>query len=327
MNKTENINLIKGDEAYKQIKKYLNTTLFRWKPDYEQAARFSREAIKYYKLANAIYKLMVVYQYSGISHEHIQSYHTAATAYEHLAKLYYEQNDIDNAVKYYKLSAKNYYLNESFDKYSSMLLKACDILSQTNIEDTIKLLKDACNSYINEFRPEMHELTYKRAITLCIIHKKYNEAINFLRSQIILQIQRKDIFEQDIYKNILSIIIIYLYSDQLINAIIEHKKQEKTLNYLNSESFYAAADLLLSYQHGDVLNLSECIKKHNIFKYLYIPVGRLLKHLKLTPEQIKDGIQRFNKFKSEIKNNSISDDNSDDDNDNDNDDNNIVNLQ
>ncbi len=311
MNYKQFENLEKGKQAYKKVKKYLDKTLFRWKPDYEQAARFSREAVKYFKMAGAHDMLMFALKDSGDSHMHIQSYHTAASEYENLAKLYEDRNEIIKASEYYRLAADNYSLNESYNKFCLVLTKSANMLAETFPEAAIKLLNEACQIYKHDYDPEMHEATYKKAVSICIKHNKYEDAIKFMRDQIPLQMKRKDLFEIDVYRNILSIIIVNLYTNHLDKAIIEHNKQQNTMSYKTSDEYYAASDLLDAYVKGNSDDLISSIEKHSTFKYLHTPIGRLIRLLKIGEDRLS-----YNKNKEQeiyFNQKTSSDDESEDD--------------
>lgn len=89
-------NLALANENYDKGKRKEGTTLLRWKPDWEQAARYYREAVKLYKLCGdgATEQLLRALQDSAKAHREIASYHTAGADLEAAATILREKKHV-----------------------------------------------------------------------------------------------------------------------------------------------------------------------------------------------------------------------------------------
>ena len=179
-------NLDKANNAYTKAKKLMGKTLFRWKPDYEQASRFLRDAIKYYRLAGPNYSdtLLLVLIDSSKCHEEISSYHTAGEHAENASKIYIEKQDYLEAAKFYQNAARLYGLNSSINKCSINYLKAAEIVaSKIAFEPAYKLISYACSNYIDNIEncELFHEPIFTKAISICVSNNKFDYTLELLQ--------------------------------------------------------------------------------------------------------------------------------------------------
>jgi len=296
-------NLEKADKAYKKAKKFMSTTLLRWKPDYEQAARFLRDAIKEYHMCGPSCQEQLINALldSSKAHEEISSFHIAAEAAETAAKIFLERNNKTKSVQTFKKAGDLYGLNNSHNKSSSNYVKAADILAKEDPTGAITLLQEACQKYVEEDRPEFHESTFKKAVTICVQNKRIDDALYFLRKQIPLQLRMRETFESDVYKNHLAIIVLLMHKGLVDEADSELRKQSNILSYSSSSEFFAASDLLSAYYNGSSEELENVLKRHSAFKYIHNSITSIARCLSLSEKQIEEGTQRREELQKKLE--------------------------
>lgn len=281
--KGENVKL--ATDAYNKAKRKAGTTLTRWSPDWEQAARFYRDAIKYYRLSGTEYQneLIQCYRESAVAHEAENSFHTAAQHLEAAADLM-SKKTIDNPATIFELyqqSSRLYRLNSSPDQAAKVLVKAADAVGELDVQQGINFLLDACSIYEDENRGELSDATFKRAIIFIVKQQRYDDGIALLKRQCGLYESHLQTFESDLYRNYLSIIILRFVQQQYERAEQELHQYESSQRFVRSNEYMAAAALIDAYNNGDAEQLETAVKS-NTLKYVSPPIATLARKLKLS---------------------------------------------
>lgn len=281
-------NLAQAEENYQKGKKKAGTTLLRWKPDWEQAARFYRESVKFYKLAgdssSVTDALLQALKDAAHAHREIQSFHTAAADLEFAAGLLKEKKqDLEGAADLYKQSSDLYRLHgSSVDKCASTLMRACECLGEVGqVEGGVELAKQACALFEEEGKGVFHDATFKRAISFCVAQGKLGSARSLLRRQIAIARQHLNPFEADLYKNILSIVVLRFHSGEPELAREELHKLESVERFSRSEECVAANELVAAWEDGNEEAWSAALKGKSCFKFLLNPIAVIARKLKM----------------------------------------------
>ena len=281
-------NLALAEENYEKAKKKAGTTLLRWKPDWEQAARYYREASKYYKLSGPEYaaKTIQTLRESAHAHKEIGSWHTAAGDLESAATLVRdEMKDNKLASELFAESALYFRTHgSSHDKAASVLVKAAEAIGDDDVNAGVEFMKQACSIFEEENRGMFHDATFKKAICFCINHKKFGSARSLLHRQIIIAQTHLDTFETDIYKNCLSIIVLRFHTEDYEKANEELMKFQEIARFSRSEYCRAADEMISAWEDGDAERFNAAVKS-NTFKFLLNPVAVIARKLKM-PEEV-----------------------------------------
>lgn len=278
-----------ADENYQKAKKKAGTTLLRWKPDWEQAARFYREAVKYYKLAGDFKSAIQAAKESAVAHEEINSLHTAAADLELAAQLtLQETKNNEEACDLYKRASQYYRTNGSHDKSAAMLVKAAESIGEVDINAGIQLMKDACAVFEEENRGEFHDSTFKKAIAFCLHAKKYSAARNLMLRQNAICQKHISTFEKDIYKNLLCIIVIRFHTENYEKAQAELREFEAIERFSRSDEYRAADALVQAFENGSEEELTAACKLQ-VFKYLPNQISILVRKFKFPDDVIQHG--------------------------------------
>lgn len=276
----ENYALAKSN--YDKAKKKTSTTILRWKPDWEGAARYYREACKYYKLTGnmAVDETIQALRESAIAHKEIGSWHTAAADVESAALLVRdEKHDPKLAAELYQESSLLYRAQgASYDKAAAMLVRAGECVGDTDVEAGVQYMKQACAIFEEENRAMFHDATFKKAIIFCVNHEKFGSARSLLQRQIKLQQQHLNPFEPDMYKNCLSIIVLRFHTQDYEKASEELQKFESLERFARSEECLAANEMIQAWEDADEEKFNATMKKQ-VFKYLINPIAVIARKL------------------------------------------------
>ena len=254
-------------------------TLTRWKPDWESAARFYRDAVKLYKVGDDDEKTIQACRESAIAHDELGQFLTTATDLETAASLMAKESnkgDKQAAFDCYRESGLNYRKNNSYEKAAAMYVKAAEIIEGTDQAMALEALKDACAIFEDEQRGQFHDATFKKAINSALKYGNWEEAIGFMKRQnrLIKDQSLMTSFSTDVYKNYLQTLVLLYQQGELDRAKEEFEAAEQANDkFMASEQFDAAAALVEAYDEGDSEKLTEALKK-TPFKYIMNSVHR-----------------------------------------------------
>ena len=248
-------------------------TLTRWKPDWESASRFYRDAVKLYKVGDDDEKTIQACRESAIAHDELGQFLTTATDLETAAQLMAKESnkgDKQAAFDCYRESGLNYRKNNSYEKAASMYVKAAEVMEGTDQQLALEALKDACAIFEDEQRGTFHDATFKKAINSALKYGKTDEAIAFMKrqNQLVKDQGLMASFATDVHKNYLQILVLLYQQGELDKAREEFEAAEQANDkFMQSEQFDAAASLVEAYDEGDSEKLTETLKK-TPFKFI-----------------------------------------------------------
>jgi len=261
---------IKKSEADKlllEAKESSKGGLFK-KPDWEKAQRCYKEAAdKYRSLGEDVYPSLIVESLKGCADaaNKTNDTHTAAASLEKAANVLAKDNKkTAEAVKLWKESANSYRLNNAPDKAAQVLTKAADLLTDTDTDAALKLMKDACLIFEDEKRGEFSDSTYKKAIALAVKKEKYDEAITLLLRHNEICEKHLDMFEKDIYKNLVQIIVIRFATHAYDTALTEWATFSTIRNFSMSSEWEAGEELMAANRNASQDDLDKAKKKYSV---------------------------------------------------------------
>jgi len=280
-----------ADKLFVEAKESAKSGLFK-KPDWEKAARCFKEAAdKYRSISEDLYVNQIVECFKGCADasNRTNDIHTAAASLEKAANLLAKDaKKTSEAVKLWKESANCYRLNNAPDKAAQVLTKAADLLTDTDTDNALKLMKDACMIFEDEKRGEFSDATFKKAIALAVKKEKFEEAIQLLLRHNETCERHLSTFEKDIYTNLLQIIVIRFATHQYDQALTDWAKFSNIRNFSSSKEWECGEELMAANRNASQEDLEKA-KKSSLFKYLLAPVARLVPKLKFTEEKLKMG--------------------------------------
>jgi len=287
----ENVKL--GDKAAKEGKEWAGTTLFRWSPDWEKAANYYKDAAKYYNLCLPNYAAA-----------YVDALKNAANAYEkqdqhasyNPAGVHYEQAAIQMAKSPEGLvAATNLSTNYSdmfrlagqSDKSASMLMKAGQVIGEVDVSAAITFMSDACAIFESENRGMFAHDTFVNSVSYLVKKTRYKETIELLHRQNKVYLTLLKTFENDLYKNFLSIIVLRFKLQEYDQAAKEFAEFCHTAKYGTSAEAEAADMLINAFDSGDEKDWEKAVKLQT-FTFLPNSIALVARHLKLDVKAVAE---------------------------------------
>lgn len=281
-------NARKGAEAHEKAIEKSKKRFGLFKPDWDQSARWYREAVKSYKLSDQDRLCVQVCRESAIAHEQIASYYTAAQDMEHAGALLVKLRDARGAADCYREASVYYRKNNSIDKAAAVLLKAAEALENTEDAESLIILSSACQIFEEEQKFTNFEPVFRKAISTAIKAKQMDEAIHFLQRENELYLRHLDTFENDLYRNLLCIIVLRFHVFDYDKAVEECESFQSVESFGRSDCGGAARALIQAYEEADPEQL-DLVKKMGPFKYILNSVAQLVKKLEFDKSRMGKG--------------------------------------
>jgi len=271
-----------GDKYVAEARKAESTGIFKRKPDWETATNAWRNAVKAYQQAgdNAKFKYLDTLKYSAKAHENMdKGEHTAATHWEKAANLYIELKENKEACDCYKNAKRNFLLNNNPDTAAKMMIKAAQAIGDIDRDEAMECAKDACSIFEDADRMKLSDETFKKSINLALKLNRFPDAIELLKRQNKIYLELGT-FDRDLYKNLLSILVIMFSIDKYADGENEFKTWDGVSNWARSDECEAADALIQAWRQGSAEEFAAA-KKKNVFSYLDNEVSKLARKLEL----------------------------------------------
>jgi len=269
----------RAHDAFKRGKKHVTKTFFHRRPDWEQGAREFREAVKYYKMAGEMFEeqLMEALQESSNAHRELPSggLHTAGQDMEMAAEIFVKRSKesadakfVERAIKMYKDAANLYQANGELDRSAQVLIALAYLLEECKQVDTaLSVANDACAVFESGDRGMFSEDTFSKAVMFSLKADRVTEAISFIERQNAIFRKHVDTFERSLYKNLLSLIVLYFHLGDFKLAKQKIHEFQSVENFAASEEMTLGLELVAAYESGSNEALEETLKK-GPFKFL-----------------------------------------------------------
>ena len=186
------------------------------------------------------------------------------------------------AYEYYDKAGYYFRMNGQYDHASKQIQKAAELLGEIDVDGGIKLFKKCVSINEDELRHRQTQEFFDAAIRFCIVKKRYKDAIEFMERQMKeYEFDRFDLRKR-IYRNTVSIVIIYCYIKDVKSAqkvFYDHLSKYKDLK--STDELEMAEEILKIYELKDQDGLNKFKKNQNVGLYLLSAVGRLVKKMDL----------------------------------------------
>jgi len=289
-------NVAKGEVHMETAKKAAATTMFKWKPDWETAAREYREAVKMFQASNQDRHLAALLA-SIEPHDKIDDWNTAAKHMETAARLYDEgltsspaADSKKNAHRSWLSAADFYRKNGQPDKAATLMLKAASAIADSNVDEALKNAQASCDIFKAEDRIAFANEHFKKCVSLALQYDKFDFAMTMMKDHNVVYLKHGKDFENDVYKNILGTIVILFYQEQYQQAHNEFKIADNVASFNVSSEWQAADCLFEAYKKGSAEDLDVATKMSS-FQYLPNRLARLARKLKFGKDVIGKGGQ------------------------------------
>jgi len=276
----------KADEAFKEGKKWTKPSVLdlRFKPDWEKAANKLQEAVKYYALCGdkCSRELVDAAKLCAEAFEKTNDYNPAAVNMEKAAneclKLNSNNANRTEAAQIFEKSAQFYRNNEQFDKAANILMKAAIAIQDFDLNASFKYIIDGCQLIEEEKRGLFSKDYFNNSVAFLLKCNLYDNSITVLLRHNKICEAVMDPFEPDLYRNLLSILVIRIHTGQYETAVNEFKQFTNIHSFNLSSEFEAAEAMIKALVEGSNEKLASAVLKQT-FNYLANQVSRLARRL------------------------------------------------
>lgn len=285
--------LAEADAKLKKAKAATKGGFFS-KPDWDLSASLYRDVIKTYSQAGDEHmkKYIDIIIDSLLPHEKIDDLRTCAKNSEKAGQLITEHKTHTEAkaMELLQRSSTWWLLGDDPDKACKLRFTIAS-LQPTN-DKKLESLNEIITMFDQHDRHTFGDASFRKCVSQALEYGEVEGAIAMMYRLIeifskLLDERGVDTFENDIYKNCLSIVIVHLDEMEYDKAFEAQDKFINTCNYSSSKESEAAARIIEAYQRGDPKMLATAQKKCGVLDYLPIKVARMAKKLKISQALIE----------------------------------------
>jgi len=193
-------------------------------------------------------------------------------------KLPISNADRGECAQMYQKSAQMYRSYEQFDKAASMLMKASIAIQDIDLNASVIYIGEACTVLEEEGRGLFSRDTFINGVAFLLKHNRYEDAINLLNRHNKICEALMTTFENDLYKNLLSILVIRVHVGEYETAVQEYKEFVNKQEFSSSTEHECAYNLMTSLIHGSNEELAKCTSQQT-FTFLNNQIARLARRL------------------------------------------------
>ncbi|XP_023932772.1 gamma-soluble NSF attachment protein [Lingula anatina] len=275
----------------KAAEKYLKTSFFKWKPDYDSAANEYLKAGVCYRNAKELEKARDIYVKAAEVQLEMKALFHAAKAYEQAGLISKDMNRLEEAANLMERAGDIFRENGVPDTASLTLEKAAKMIEASKPDRAIMLYMKACDVVENEDRPKQAAEVIKKAAGLLVRCERlvgllsidlFEEASKVLQREIDLNSEVENY--PTIYKAVLNLVLVHLHKEDYVAADKSYKGAFNYPGFVESEEASAVEQLLDAYDQGDNDTL-RAVCNLPLFKYQDNQFAKLARDLAIPGEQ------------------------------------------
>jgi tetratricopeptide (TPR) repeat protein len=246
-------------------------------------------------------KLISCLKESALAHKELSSMHQAAQDMQKAAELAGKDQKDEKAqkesVEMFKQAGHYYRANSAHEKAASMFIEAANRLDKSP-DDAVGCLNEACKVYEEgDAKTQFSEATFNKCIAACVKMERWKDAVDFIKRENKIYDDHIQTFEQYLYKNYLSLMVLYFYREDYKTAQEEFKQWETMHRFADSELWGVCTAMLSAYENASAEEL-KTVMDHSQMKYLSPAIARLAKKVKFSEDTLakqkanKDGVDK-----------------------------------
>jgi gamma-soluble NSF attachment protein len=279
-----------AEEAVKQANKLMEKTMFRWQPDYLQAAPLLEKAADSYRAAGELDMAKRIYAEAAVVQSKNKLAFRAAQNCENAAKVCVQQiketratgavrdKYLDDMKKSYEGACSHYSDMGELGKAADALLKGATACEENGASDVRELYMRACSLMEAQSKPHFAVEVFRKTLAYLVRSGLYQEAVALLE-RLIAIFQEID-QPNNIHKCYLSEIVLLLVIGDVAAADKAYMAQLQSDEFLKSDECALAEDLVRAFKQGNEELLQATIRKQG-FSFLDNQIGRLVRKLSI----------------------------------------------
>jgi len=168
------------------------------------------------------------------------------------------------------------------------MLKAATAIADTNLDEALRNCHDSCEIFKAQERIAFANEHFKKCVSLALQYDKFDFAMTMMKDHNAVYLKHGKEFENDVYKNILGIIVILFHQEKYQQAHDEFKMADNIASFNVSTEWQAGDCLFEAYKKGSAEDLDAATKMSS-FQYLPNRLARLARKLKFGKDVIGKG--------------------------------------
>jgi len=303
-------NLSQADDSIAQGEKYLKTSFFKWKPDYDSAAPCFSKAAVAYKNAKKYEKARDLYLKAATCYFKNSSRFHAGKAYEEAGLVSKELKEFDKLMAHFD-HASDLYLEEGTpDTAALCLIRAGKLVESVEPSWALKVFQKAVDIYESEEDGRLRSAVEVQASIsrLLVKTEKFEEAIESIDKEINLWNKVDGSDNGASARLVCCQVLLYLQLGDEVQANQSlSKATENVTGFDETEQYYTLCDLLKAFSERNY-DKGVSLLNQPLFKYMDVVYARLTKTIHVPGHSNTDSKQI-----SQSKNLNLSNDDDDDD--------------
>ncbi|KAG0255742.1 hypothetical protein DFQ27_006082 [Actinomortierella ambigua] len=257
------------------------------KPDWDLAAQYYEKAATSFKAGKSYDQAVQAFVKASDAMAMASSIFMAARAMENAATVALQNlSQPERAADMYKKASEYYTQNMTPDRAAEMLEKSAKAMEPVSVDTAINLYIGALNIYDAEDRARYATDTFKRAISLMVKHRRFDNALETL--QRLGMVQEKTSNKTAYYKTLLSIVIIRLAAGDEVDAGKRFQSFCSVDGFVRSEECAIAHAMLDAFEHRDQQYFDQTASRQHI-GFLDNEIAKLVRSIKVSTDLIGGG--------------------------------------
>ncbi|XP_013785057.1 gamma-soluble NSF attachment protein-like, partial [Limulus polyphemus] len=205
-----------GEECIRQAEKYLKTSFFKWKPDYDSAANEYSKAATCFKGARALSKCKDALLRAADCYIKNNSFFSAAKCYEQAALMAKDMKDYTEVVTLTNQACQMFREYGTPDTAALSMEKGAKIIESYHPERAIEMFAKASEVVMLEERPKQAAEYVGKAVRLLLKLKRYDEAAEMMKKE--LQFHLEGDNRPGAGRLVVAIVLVHLTRDDYVAA-------------------------------------------------------------------------------------------------------------
>nr|XP_006825136.1 PREDICTED: gamma-soluble NSF attachment protein-like [Saccoglossus kowalevskii] len=265
-----------GMEHISQAEKYLKTSFFKWKPDFDSASDEFSKAATCFKNAKSYDQAKTAYLRAAHALKNNHQLFHAAKAYEGAALMLKEMKNLDGAGDLMEQAAQMYREHGTPDTAALTLEKAAKMLENTRPEKAVELYERACEVAELEDRPRQAVNSLSQAAKLLVRIKEFDKAVAVLKREREIYAELENL--PSIYRNIVATSLVHLQRGDFVAADQTLKHGLSYPGFAENEMYNGLQQLLDAYDEQDQERLNQ-VAWYPVFTYMDNDYAKLAKSI------------------------------------------------
>ncbi|KAI1297294.1 Gamma-soluble NSF attachment protein [Halotydeus destructor] len=272
-----------AEECLLRADKYLKTSMFKWKPDYDEAANEYQKAATLYKNAKNNQKALEMNLKAAEYFQESKSFFAAAKVYEQAALIYgKEMNNIEEAVALFEKAAFMYREHGVPDTAGLSLDRGAKMVESRNPVKAAEFYSQACDVSMIENKPAKAAEYAGKSARIYLKLKNFERALEMADKQLVHVVDGGD--ERIAGRVVIYKVLIQLATDDFVAA---KKSWLEAGGYCESQESCILNALLTAFDVMDKKQIFELLN-HSYMKTIDNEYAKLARDLALRYEPPKE---------------------------------------